>query len=95
MEKIDLMHAVYGKGPEKAICWNCHFCHWKISGTGEHKYVSARWCEIYGINKKDTSETEWDWHYPACGIYNLCKYPPKKNLWKQANSQIAEQATLF
>lgn len=94
MEKIERMHEVYGKGPEKAICWDCHFCHWKVDGTGEDRHVAYRWCEAYGLNKEDVTETDWKWEYPACGYYNIAKDPPVKNIYKRKQSGI-EQMTLF
>ena len=98
-EKIELMYQIYGRGPEKAICWNCHFCHWKIEGKGENKRVAYRWCEVYGLNKENISETDWKWKYPACGYYNISHNPPKKNIYKLAKAEkrdsVYGQQTLF
>ena len=94
-EKIERMHQVYGIGPEKAICWNCHFCHWKIEGKGDDRRVAYRWCEVYGLNKKNISETDWQWKYPACGYYNICKDPPIRNIYKRGRSDDTEQLSLF
>ena len=56
MEKIDLMHSIYGKR-ENGVCCDCHFCHWKIAGKGESRYIASIWCEVYGINKQNIAET--------------------------------------
>ena len=89
---IDLMHSIYGKR-EKGVCWDCHFCHWKIAGKGENKHIETIWCEVYGINKQNITETEWKFNNPACGIYNLCKDPPHRQIWKMAKNN--QQLSLF
>ena len=83
MDKIELMHSIYGKC-ERCVCWDCHFCHWKIAGSGDNKRIDTVWCEIYGINRENITETEWKFKYPACGIYNLDHYPPRRQIWKLA-----------
>ena len=94
MEKIDLMHAMFGKKP--GICWNCHFVHWKIEGKGDEKRIAYRWCEVYGLNRDNIAETDWTLKYPACGLYNLCENPPKRNIWKLAKKgEAAGQLSLF
>ena len=80
-EKIELMHQVYGKKDDGYCCRNCHFFHWKIEGKGKDAHQAYRWCEVYGLNKDDVTETDWKWGYPACGYYNITKNPPKKNIW--------------
>jgi hypothetical protein len=94
VEKIELMHSIYGT-KEKCICWDCHFCHWKLAGKGENKRVDYIWCEVYGINKENMNDTAWKWKYPACGYYNVCHDAPKKNIWKLANKELVEQVKLF
>ena len=92
VEKIELMHSVYGKR-ENGVCWDCHFCHWKIAGKGESRYIASKWCEIYGINKQNIAETEWRFKNPACGIYNLDHEPPHRQIWKMAKN--TQQLSLF
>ena len=93
-EKIELMHQIYGKKEGNYICWNCHFCHWKIEGKGEDKHMGYKWCEVYGINKDNVLDTEWSLKYPACGYFNVCKDAPTKNVWKIAKREV-NQISLF
>ena len=98
MEKIELMHSIYGKGEPGYRCGsdNCHFFHWKIEGDGAKRHQAYRWCEVYGLNRDDVTETDWKWDYPTCGCFNACYNPPKKNIYKLAKKDgLCEQQTLF
>lgn len=87
MNPIYVMHETYGKSPEHdgkhARCGECHFFHWKIEGKKENRYQAYRWCEVYGLNKKDVMSTDWKWDHWACGWYNQCRDAPQKNLYKK------------
>ena len=94
MEKIELMHSVYGKR-EYGKCFDCHFCHWKIIKIGDEKKMGPVWCEVYGRDKTNTLDTQWSVSFPACGIFNLSHDPKKRNIYKLANSDAGEQLSLF
>lgn len=98
MEKVELMHRIYGKGEPGYKCGinGCHFFHWKIEGDGAERHQAYRWCEVYGLNQDDVTETDWEWGYQACGCFNACETPPKKNIYKLAKKDgFCEQQTLF
>lgn len=91
MTPLEVMHETFGEYPEengkKVLCSHCHFFHWKIEGKKENRHQAYRWCEIYGLNKKDVTATDWHWTDTACGWFNECKYPDKKNLYKRMETK--------
>lgn len=97
MEKHELMRSMFGE--HQGQCWDCHFCHWKIEGKGDNRRLGYVWCEVYGIDKEDIAQTAWSRQYPACGLYNLCQDPPRKQIYKYVKkdrrSIPAGQMSLF
>ena len=85
MEKYELMHSMFGEC--NGQCWDCHFCHWNIESNGKNKSLGYVWCEIYGIDKNNTSSTRWCRKFPACGLLNLDHYPKNKNIFKYAKQE--------
>ena len=83
MKPIEIMHALYGPCPVDNPCGTCHFFHWKVDGKCENRRQVYRWCEIYGLNKANVTETDWDWNYVACRQYNRCENPKEKNLYRK------------
>lgn len=91
MKPIEVMYEEFGKHPvnphngNTAKCGSCLFFKWKITGPKENRIQAYRWCEIYGLNKADTTKTDWNWDYEACDWFNKCEYPEKnrRNLYRR------------
>ena len=91
MTPIEVMYEEFGKRPANphngntAKCGNCVFFNWKIEGTKGNRRQAYRWCEIYGLNKRDVMSSDWQWSYEACNWYNRTEYPEKnrRNLYRR------------
>ena len=62
VNKIDLMHRIYGRRAEE----NCDSCSHMARYRYHDKYYYK--CEIYGVTNSEASD--WRCKYVACGLYN-------------------------
>ena len=88
MEKITLMHKIYGYG--KGLCKDCR--HLEKYGEGS-KYCK---CKLYGITS--SVATDWAMRWIACGMKDRAaddRKPVYQPRAKRAEQQIEGQMDIF
>jgi len=65
LNKIDIMHKLFGEIPDRK-CKDCqHLC----SHTASHKWYK---CECYGLSA--STATDWRLKWAACGLIDVAEY---------------------